>query len=300
LLVGSIVAVAILVVSGGVAVGRHLAPGSSSIARGTLPLEKSTAEALPASPPAPAPIDTPRDDPAQFATDLTKLIDGIDADVGLVVSAVGSEQPIATVGEWRSGPAWSTIKVPLAIAALREENPAQITEEMTAAITRSDTAAAESIWRGLGDPLTAAHKVEELLREAGDPTTVESQRVRPEFTAFGQTEWSLSDQAQFLTWAACDVSSAPVVSLMGQVESDQRWGLGVVQGAQIKGGWGPGLDGTYLARQIGVISTPRGMTAVAMAVATASGGLEDGTAALTQIATWLKDHVDALPAGHCS
>ena len=49
---------------------------------------------------------------------------------------------------------------------------------MTAAITESDNAAAELIWASLGDPVTAAGKVEAVLRQTGDLTTVQSQKVR--------------------------------------------------------------------------------------------------------------------------
>ncbi|MGO9156626.1 hypothetical protein [Mycobacterium sp.] len=56
---------------------------------------------------------------------------------------------------------------------------------MTAAITESDNAAAESIWASLGDPVIAARKVEAVLRQTGDFTTVQSQKVLPEFSAFG-------------------------------------------------------------------------------------------------------------------
>jgi beta-lactamase class A len=54
---------------------------------------------------------------------------------------------------------------------------------MRAAITESDNAAAESVWEQLGDPTTAAQKVEQILQDSGDPTTVESRKLRPEFTA---------------------------------------------------------------------------------------------------------------------
>jgi crotonobetainyl-CoA:carnitine CoA-transferase CaiB-like acyl-CoA transferase len=93
-------------------------------------------------------------------------------------SAVGSGASPSTLGDWQTGPAWSTIDVPLAIAACRQENPPQITAAMKAAITESDTAAAESIWEGLGDPVTAVHKVEDVLKEAGDSTTVQSAVAR--------------------------------------------------------------------------------------------------------------------------
>jgi hypothetical protein len=132
--------------------------------------------------------------PSALAEDFAQLQTRLHAVVGIAVSAVGDGQIPMTLGEWQTGPAWSTIKVPLIVAALREEQPPTVTDAMTAAITESDTAAAESIWASLGDPGTAARKVDAVLRDTGDPTTVQSQRVRPEFSAFGQTEWPLIDQ----------------------------------------------------------------------------------------------------------
>ena len=40
---------------------------------------------------------------------------------------------------------------------------------------------------------------------------------------------------------------------MGQVTGDQRWGLGALPDAKIKGGWGPAPSGRYLVRQIAVV-----------------------------------------------
>jgi hypothetical protein len=234
-----------------------------------------------------------------LAADFAQLQSQLHAEIGLAVSAVGSAASPSPLGDWQTGPAWSTIKVPLAIAALRQENPPRVTAAMEAAITESDNAAAESIWEGLGDPVTAAHKVEDVLKEAGDSTTVQSQKVRPEFTAFGQTDWPLIDQARFLAFAVCDNRNAPIFSLMGQVEQDQRWGMGTIPDAQIKGGWGPSLSGSYLVRQIGILSAPTGTIAVAMAAAPASGSFADGTHDLTEVANWLTAHLAALPAGHC-
>jgi hypothetical protein len=137
------------------------------------------------------------------------------------------------------------------------------------------------------------------LKDAGDSTTVQSQKVRPEFTAFGQTDWPLVEQARFLAFAKCDNQNAPIFSLMGQVEQDQRWGMGTTPDAQIKGGWGPSPSGSYLVRQIGILSTATGMIAVAIAAAPASGAFADGTHDLTEVANWLATHITALPAGHC-
>ena len=235
-----------------------------------------------------------------LAADFAQLEANLRITAGVAVSAVGAEQGPMTLGEWQSGPAWSTIKVPLVIAALREEKPPRVTDAMVAAITESNNAAAESIWASLGDPVTAAHKVEDVLRQTGDPTTVQSQKVRPEFSAFGQTEWPLTEQVRFTSVAVCENANAPIFALMGDVQADQRWGLGTVPGSQFKGGWGPSPTGSYLVRQMGVLTTPTGMIAVALAAQPASGKFDDGTAALTEIAAWLTTHLSALPAGECN
>ena len=196
-------------------------------------------------------------------------------------------------------PAWSTIKVPLVIASMRQRNADHPTTEMVAAISESDNAAAELIWEGLGDPATAAVAVGKVLHDAGDPTTVESRKLRPEYTAFGQTTWSLSNQSRFLSVAACDARDKPVLDLMGQVTNDQRWGVGSFPDTKIKGGWGPSPSGRYLVRQIGVLPTPTGLTVVAMAAEPDSGTFADGTRVLTQIGEWLHDRLYALPAAKC-
>jgi hypothetical protein len=236
---------------------------------------------------------------AALAADFEQLEAKMNVTAGIAVSAAGTGQAPIILGQWRTGPAWSTIKVPLVIAALGEENPPTVTDAMVAAITESNNAAAESIWAGLGDPVTAAHKVDEVLRQTGDPTIVQSQKVRPEFSAFGQTEWPLTEQVRFTSVAVCENANAPIFTLMGQVQADQKWGLGAISGSQFKGGWGPSPTGDYLVRQMGVLRTPNGMIAVALAAQPASGKFDDGTAALTEMATWLNTHLSALPAGRC-
>jgi hypothetical protein len=237
--------------------------------------------------------------PDRLAADFAQLEAKLHAMVGVAVSPVGTGGAPITLGSWKSGPAWSTIKVPLIIAALREANPPTVTDAMTAAITESDNVAAESIWASLGDPVTAAHKIEAVLRQTGDNTTVQSQKVIPEFTAFGQTEWSLPDQVRFTSVAFCDKANTPVFSLMGRVVADQRWGIGTVPDAEFKGGWGPSPPGGYLVRQLGVLPAPNGRVAVALAAQPSSGKFDDGTVALNEMATWLTAHLGALPAGQC-
>jgi hypothetical protein len=284
--------VTVAITAGGVILGRHLSSRPMSSPQSNHPSTQAPASSSPPTITATA--------PSNLAADFAKLQAQLHAPVGIAVSAVGAGQPPITMGDIQSGPAWSTIKVPLAIAALREEDPPTVTPAMSAAITESDNAAAETIWAGLGDPITAAHKVEAVLQETGDPTPVEYRKLRPEFTAFGQTDWSLADQAKFVGSAVCDSRNAPIFTLMGMVVPDQRWGIGTIADSRFKGGWGPSTTGNYLVRQIGTLSAPTGTVAVAVAVAPASGSFADGTAELTDVADWLHDHLAALPAGHCA
>lgn len=284
LLLAAAVILATVVLAVGISVGRHLDG-----------LRKpSSAE----DPGAPA-----QNSPPASQTSLSASFDALRAtlagDVGVALVGIGTpDQPLA-LGGWTEGPAWSTIKVPLAIAAVRDSGATESDAAIVAAITRSDNRAAESLWAQLGDPQTAADKVGAVLRETGDPTVVQSEKVRPEFTAFGQTIWRLDDQLRFMAVAHCDPRNAPVLDLMRQVSADQRWGLGQLADAEYKGGWGPSPEGAYLVRQFGVITTNRGSTAVALAVSPASGDLADGEAALTAIANWLGAQSDQLPAGSC-
>jgi hypothetical protein len=272
----------LLVMAGGVVVGRHLA------SRPAWPAPSGSA-----NPPSPGM------GPQALAADFARLEARLHALMGVAVGAVGNGHNPMTLGDWQSGPAWSTIKVPLTIAALRAEDPPKVTEQMTAAITESDNAAAEAIWASLGDPVTAAHKVEDVLRATGDQTVVQSQRVRPPFTAFGQTDWSLTNQARFVSGAVCDSANAPIFALMAQIGHDQSWGIGTIADTEYKGGWGPSPSGSYLVRQIGILNAPAGRVAVAIAAQPASGSFDEGTRDLTEVGSWLTAHVASMPAGQC-
>jgi hypothetical protein len=286
------VLISVAITAGGVILGRDLSSRPMSSPQSNHPTTQAPASSSP-----PTITGT---SPSNLAADFATLQAQLHAPVGIAVTAVGAGQPPITMGDLQSGPAWSTIKVPLAIAALREEDAQTVTPAMSAAITESDNAAAEAIWAGLGDPIIAAHKVEAVLRDSGDPTSVEYRKLRPEFTAFGQTDWSLADQAKFVASAVCDTRDAPIFALMGKVVPDQSWGIGTIPDSRFKGGWGPSTTGNYLVRQIGTLSAPTGTVAVAMAVAPASGSFTDGTTELTDVANWLHDHLAALPAGQCA
>lgn len=232
-------------------------------------------------------------------TSFTRLAGTIPATIGIAYAPVG-QNGAGTLGTLQNAVAWSTIKVPLAIAALHANLP-NAQDLAARAVTASDNDAAEKLWSELGPAPQAAQQVQAVLRAGGDTgTAVESRRLRPEFSAFGQTQWPLARQAVFGAHLPCLPAAAPVVSLMNNTIPDQRWGLATI-GAPTKGGWGPGPGGGYLVRQFGIVGTPNGgQLAVALAAQPNNGSFDAGVAALNQITQWLSANAAALPGGRCA
>jgi hypothetical protein len=237
---------------------------------------------------------------ASLHTDFAQLEQTAGGLIGLAIAPVGHGEAPTVLGDWTNGVAWSTSKVPLAIAALRSPQAAALAASVTRAITQSDNSAADALWQSLGDPATAARKVEAVLHEGGDDTTtVQSHVVRPGFSAIGQTMWSLDHQARFASALPCIPGSGPVLEEMQNISVGQQWGLGTIPGASFKGGWGPGPPNGYLVRQFGVIDTPDGQAAIAIATEPESGTLEAGTQILNRVAKLIQKHLTELPGGSC-
>ncbi|MGX1807463.1 hypothetical protein ACWIGI_17230 [Nocardia sp. NPDC055321] len=231
----------------------------------------------------------------EFINDLQPTLKG---EVALALLPVGGDRAL-TLGDWRSGPAWSTMKVPLSLAALRAN--AGLASSANAAITYSDNAAADTLWQALGSGATAAADVEEVLREGGDSVTeVPATRTRKDYSAFGQADWSVDDQLTFAARLPCLPEADAVTSLMGKISSGQRWGLGTLTGAEFKGGWGPDTGGSYLVRQFGLIPVDGGLLAVVIAAQPDSGSFDEGTTMLTKISTLVGKHLDELRGGRCA
>ena len=129
--------------------------------------------------------------PERVAQSFAAFSEGLGGVVGIAVApvgeSVGGDPAVQVAGAWSTGAAWSTIKVPLAIAALNESGDGGGLESAaSAAITVSDNAAAEQLWASLGSPEEAALAVEGVLQQFGDlSTVVPSSRARPEYSIFG-------------------------------------------------------------------------------------------------------------------
>lgn len=242
--------------------------------------------------------------PSQAATNINDLTTSFErmamtlpaGDVGV---AVFNGQHVNSFGSWTTGAAWSTIKVPLSIAALRTDQSAAKTP-MQQAISQSDNAAADQMWHMLGDPKAAADAVNTVLREGGDAgVSVQSQQIHPPYSPYGQTEWSADQAAIFTFGLPCIPDAMPVLHQMRNLGSIQRWGLATFPDVAAKGGWGPGRDGGYLVRQIALVSNSRGTFAASLAAEPVDGSFETGVAMLDILGAWIDEQRNAFSGGHC-
>lgn len=235
----------------------------------------------------PLPLTTPKPGKAQHvapAVDVQAQLDRLVADVvgrhgGRATVAVGG----FTAGDNRPEPAFSTMKVPLAIAALRQDQA--FYPDAEAAVTRSDNPAAH---RMFGQVPAAGY--EGVIREAGARTTT------PAGYQMG-TLWTTSDQAQFASGLRCVAGHEPVLDMMGRIVDYQHWGLGRIGGARYKGGWNY-HEGGHLARQFGLIPGPNGDIAVAI-TAHSPKGYEGSFAMLDELADGLSAMRGDLPTSRC-
>jgi hypothetical protein len=205
--------------------------------------------------------------------------------------------------------------VPIAVRVLDDAGgPSGLTatqrDLISRAITASDNEAAAELFSGLerkhGGLSGASAAVTEVLRRAGDDTTTVSTVGRDGFSTYGQTEWSLPLQHQFVSElvAGCITSAAStdyVLGLMRSVTSD-TWGLGSAGVPALwKGGWGPGTDGRYLLRQMGAMTVGGHQVIVTLAVRPDDGQFVTGQEVASQVAQFLAQHAAryAGPAGGC-
>ncbi len=111
---------------------------------------------------------------------LDSLGTRLGAEIGATIGPPGMVGPSAEGGTLTSGPAWSTIKVPISLRVLEDAGgPSKLSphqrELITRAITLSDNEAAAELFAGLerthGGLTGASQAVAEMLRAAGDNTT---------------------------------------------------------------------------------------------------------------------------------
>lgn len=146
-------------------------------------------------------------------------------------------------------PTWSTVKVPIAIAALRDGASPYLVD---LAIKESDNDAAYALWSHVrwneGD---AGKAVKKLLAEYDSSGELQE--------PFGYSTWLLKDQAVFGSHLPCMPEAGQVYEAMDQIVAWQDNGLDKLPNTRAKGGWGLSeVDNNYTHRQIGVRDTGNG------------------------------------------
>lgn len=272
----------------------------------------ANADPLPALPPLPEPFASWFTPPEPVDKKLAKsyaalqksMKKSLPGQLGVAIVPVGSDQVIS-LGSLKAGRAWSTMKVPVSLAAQRERGPAVARME-DKAITFSDNDAAGELWGALGGGRASVDAVTAVLREGHDTRTHVSSEIDTPASYPGYTSWALRDQALFGAHLPCLPGSEHIIRLMSDVAPNQQWGIARVgrnKGAvtAVKGGWGPATSrtGGHLVRQLGIISTVDGQVAVSMAAIPRSGSFTDGTKMLTRLGNWLGKNLVELPKGRC-
>ena len=183
--------------------------------------------------------------------------------VGWAIAPLGGGR-LEMHGELRESRAWSTMKIPVIVAAITGGRADW--NAIEAAITRSDNEAARLLWDRLDD---GAAEVEAVLREAGDAQTTLEREADPRgYSSFGRTVWSLPAAITFYAALARgellpDADTERMLDAMGRIVPEQRWGLGQIPSIRFKGGWGPSEEpeGGYEVIQVGIV----GPTIIAIA-----------------------------------
>ncbi|WP_349306158.1 hypothetical protein [Gordonia sp. PP30] len=238
---------------------------------------------------------------AAMSKSLAKTLPGR---IGLAVTPVNGDVPVS-FGTLKTARAWSTLKVPVSIAAQRARGAAVAPAE-TRAIELSDNDAAEALWASLGGGRSSVDAVTAVLREGHDTNTRVSSEIDVPRSYPGYTPWALRDQSVFAAHLPCLPGTADVLRHMNRVAPNQQWGVAKPKAkavtSAVKGGWGPASDATgkYVVRQLAVVTTPAGRYGVSIAALPASGSFGDGTAMVTRVGKWLLANLDKLPAGRCA
>ncbi|MEK0128188.1 hypothetical protein [Corynebacterium marquesiae] len=242
---------------------------------------------------------SPAPNPDSVRTQLDRAVDKTarkyHAKVGVAISA-GDD--IIAVGDEGKGPVWSTIKVPIAIAALKDGADKSLVD---LAIKESDNDAAYSLWSQVQWHEGSADKaVEELLEDYGSHADIHN-------TAFGYSTWSLKDQAVFGAELPCIEEADYVHKVLKDIVSWQKIGLSKEKRTRAKSGWGLDEDeNEYTYRQFGVHEVTGKRIGVALSVVTDGEDYAKAEPAVKYLAQEMVGIVDRgvkkgiiKPAAHC-
>lgn len=213
------------------------------------------------------------------------------------VTGLGRRADTFHVGftDWVS--AWSTIKIPLSMAALRRSKSATTRDRVNRALRHSDNGAAAQLWGELGSGRTAAHRVDLVLVAYGATRTRTQWRVvRKGASSFGQTRWSSIEQSAFMAGIACKQEGSYIRQQL-QAATSGYWGLRRLEKAFVKNGYGPSNTGA-LVRQTAIVVARDGRrwgVSISVKAPSTNRGFSDAST----ITEWLRNRIGQVPAKRC-
>ena len=180
-------------------------------------------------------------------------------------------------------PAWSTIKVPIAVAAQEycEYDDETLQDLTSASIEWSDNDSATSLWTCIGPDEEASRIVGEEISKGGMSVEVEPY--------FGTTPWPVPAQARYAHHLGSLPDNHPVITEMHKIDPEHSYGLGTIDGLPFKGGWSDADDGSWHSRQLGFTTVDDKIYGIAIAARSVDGSEADCQEALGEIAGFLGD-----------
>lgn len=190
---------------------------------------------------------------------------------------------LTTAGSLGTLPSWSTVKVPIAFAALEHCSYSEkyLEQLITASIEWSDNASAHTLYSCLWQEGTPMELTADAIAPSGTRPAVDP--------AWGITKWSAPSQAQYGYYLSTIDQDNVVIEAMKNIAEDQSYGLGVIKNSAFKGGWSDHTDGSWHTRQFGFFTHNGSAYGVAIVARSENGSYADGQAALTAIAEVLID-----------
>lgn len=229
-----------------------------------------------------------------------------DAVVGITLSQASfplrAQQSTWYGGTLRSGPAFATIDVAIALAVMADSRRPQDEDYLfNKALADNSAAGDEALWAFLGTPEQAAEKTTQTLWGFGDLRTVvpSVSDVSPN-APYLQTPWALDSQSRLAGTMYCDyVTVHPVLSRLND-PADDPWGLQTIPMTYSKGAWGHTPNGDTMVRQFGVIRLHDGtLLGIAMAAAGTWEDVAAGQGAITELSTAVRRLATGFNAPNC-
>lgn len=245
--------------------------------------------AAPVPEPAPAPTPAYSTAASPEVFDVTGTLQALRDNLDAIEEETGTELGISLYDGHVNGytgtiatlPSWSTVKVPIALAAQQhcDVSDAALETLIEASIEWSDNDSASTLLQCVG-----TQHVEEEVAEAGATIDVNS--------AFGRSEWPLASAARYGWYLSTRDEDNEVIIAMHNVIDEQQWGLGALDDAAFKGGWsGDRLDGSWHSRQFGFVPMDGAALGVAIAARSPEGSYADTIEALDQLTAVLAEQL---------